>query len=153
MSAQPLPVSPEQRKERQEAAGSIRPLLEMLHEPLWASILIDWTRLYDGMEQYLYPEEDPVMEVRNLLQCHVDTGQALEPDKFASELADLRFCYCTARRDEDGTRWDPFRDGAFAAWTRGKMVTAWDASEPWPTRDMIQAWLLLRFSRTRTSLN
>ena len=58
--------------------------------------------------------------------------------------------YCAARRDEGGLRWDPFQDGSFKAWTCGKIVRVWDSPEPWPTRDMIQAWLLLRFSRTRT---
>ena len=59
-------------------------------------------------------------------------------------------CYCAARRDEGGLRWDPFQDGSFKAWRCGKIVRVWDSPEPWPTRDMIQAWLLLRFSRTRT---
>ena len=150
MSAHPVSPSPGHYKERRIAAKAITRYLAQLHEPMWADILFDWTRRYDGLESYLYPEEDPVMEVCNLLQQYVEKGLPLEPEHFANALADLRFCYCAARRDEGGLRWGPFQDGSFKAWTCGKIVRVWDSPEPWPTRDMIQAWLLLRFSRTRT---
>ena len=153
MAAEPLPISPEQHHERNAAVTSITRNLAKLHEPLWADILLDWIHRYDGLELYMWPEEDPILVVRDLLQQYVEKELLLEPSQFASDLADLRFCYLAARHDNgegDGLRWDPFQDGSFKVWTRAKMVSVWDATEPWPTRDMIQAWLLLRFSRTRT---
>jgi hypothetical protein len=35
-------------------------------------------------------------------------------------------------------------------WTRGRIVKAWETAEPWPSRDLIQTWLLIRFCRART---
>ena len=71
MSAHPVSPSPGHYKERRIAAKAITRYLAQLHEPMWADILFDWTRRYDGLESYLYPEEDPVMEVCNLLQQYV----------------------------------------------------------------------------------
>jgi hypothetical protein len=152
MSSPPLAPSPTHYKERRAAAEQIAHYLEALHEPSWGPVLRDWLSRYDGLERYLWPEEDPVMEVRNLLERYVKDGRSLEPEQFAKDLAGLPFCLAAARHDEGGPRWSPFQDGQFKAWTRGRMVKVWDAPEPQPTRDMIQAWLLLRFCRTRTQL-
>ena len=82
-------------------------------------MIADWLGRYDGLEGYLSAEDDPLVQVRNLLNQYVETGQPLEPEQFAGALADLRFCYCAARHDEGGARWDPLRDGAFGVWNAG----------------------------------
>ena len=108
MAMQPAPPSPDHYEDRRAAAATVKRLVDELHEPLWGDILLEWTSHYDGLERYLWPEEDPVMEVRDLLQRYVDAGESLEPERFAGDLADLRFCYCAARHDNGDTRWDPF---------------------------------------------
>lgn len=143
-------LTPARIQERSEAAEQIAQCLIALREPAWIDVIADWLGRYDGLEGYLWPEDDPLVQVRNLLNRYIETGQPLEPERFAGSLADLRFCYCAARHDEGGARWDPLRDDAFSAWTRGRIVKAWDTAEPWPSRDLLQTWLLIRFCRART---
>lgn len=149
----PQPLAPEHDNDRRNAIQDVGRLLDLLRQPAWATVVLDWLSRYDGLECYLWPEEDPVIEVRDLLQRYVTDGKALEAGQFSEALADLRFCYCAARHENSDVRWDPLHDVPFSAWTCGKGVLVWDSPTPWPTREMIHAWLLLRLSRTRTHLN
>ena len=148
MSDAPPPIRPEQAEARQEGVTSIGHFLENLGEPAWRGVLLQWLGQYDGLEAYMYPEDDPVLAVRELLGAYVQQGRSLDPEAFSAELADLHFCYYRARRDGDRKKWEPMTE-SFTSFCQGVVVTVWQGAEPYPSRDLLQSSLLVRFCRAQ----
>ena len=96
----------------------------------------------------MYPEDDPVLAVRELLGAYVQQGRSLDPEAFSAELADLHFCYYRARRDGDRKKWEPMTE-SFTSFCQGVVVTVWQGAEPYPSRDLLQSSLLVRFCRAQ----
>ena len=148
MSDAPPPIPPEQQEARLQGVMTISHYLESLGEPGWRGVLLQWLGRYDGIEVYMFPEEDPVLAVQELLGAYVEQGKSLDPEEFAAELADLHFCHYRARRDSDRKKWEPLAE-TFAAFCEGVLVTVWQGAEPYPSRDLIQSSLLVRFCRAQ----
>ena len=148
MSDAPPPIPPEQQEARLQGVMTISHYLESLGEPGWRGVLLQWLGRYDGIEVYMFPEEDPVLAVQELLGAYVEQGKSLDPEEFAAKLADLHFCRYRARRDSDRKKWEPLAE-SFAAFCEGVLVTVWQGAEPYPSRDLIQSSLLVRFCRAQ----
>ena len=110
MSDAPPPIPPEQQEARLQGVMTISHYLESLGEPGWRGVLLQWLGRYDGIEVYMFPEEDPVLAVQELLGAYVEQGKSLDPEEFSAELADLHFCHYRARRDSDRKKWEPLAD-------------------------------------------
>lgn len=148
MSDSPPPISCAQRQARGQGVIAIGDCLQRLGEPGWRGALLHWLGQYEGLETYMDPEEDPVLAVADLLRAYVEEGQRLEPQAFSAELADLHFCYYRARRDRDRKKWEPLVE-TFAGFSEGLLVTVWQGLAPYPSRDLIQSCLLVRFCRAQ----
>ena len=148
MSDAPPPISPEQHQARLQGVMTIGHYLESLGEPGWRAVLLQWLGQYDGLEVYMLPEDDPVLAAQELLGAYVQEGRSLDPAEFSADLADLHFCYYRARRDSDRKKWEPLAE-SFALFCEGVLVTVWQGLEPYPSRDLIQSWLLVRFCRAQ----
>lgn len=143
------PLTIERQRARRTALDRIGRHLDALGEPSWFGVVADWLGHYAGLELYLWPEDDPVLQVLGVVQRHVEHEQMLHPEEFAGELAELGFVGMAARRDTDGARWDPLTD-RFDAWTQGELVSVWETFEPGAVRDMTQTRLVVRFTKAHT---
>ena len=92
MNDLPPPIPPHQQEARTQAVVTIGHFLEGLGEPGWRSVLLCWLGRYDGLEVYLYPEDDPVLTVRDLLARYVEALRPPDPALLAADLAALPFC-------------------------------------------------------------
>lgn len=138
----PPPIPPHQADARTRAVITIGHFLEGLGEPGWRSILLRWLGQYDGLEVYLYPEDDPVLAVRDLLAGYVDLLEPLDPARLAADVSALPFCHFRAQRG--GERWEPLVE-PFTAFCRGATVEVWESERPHPRREVLQNWLLVQF--------
>ena len=65
----PPPIPPEQQEARLQGVMTISHYLESLGEPGWRGVLLQWLGRYDGIE-VMFPEEDPVLAVQELLGAY-----------------------------------------------------------------------------------
>jgi hypothetical protein len=140
------PLSPECQQARRDALVSIGHQLAALGQPAWHDVVVDWLGHYDGLEVYLYPEEDPVVLVHAVLQQYIAQGRRLTPEGLAHDIAALPFVALAARRLSHGPRWNPLAE-QFSSWTEGDLVDVWEALEPGSIRDMTQTRLLVQFAK------
>jgi hypothetical protein len=140
------PLPPECQQARCDALASIGRHLASLGEPAWHDVVAEWLRHYDGLEAYLYPEEDPVVLVLAVLQQYSAQGRSLTPEGLARDIAALPFVGLAARRGAHGPRWNPLAE-QFRTWTEGDLVDVWEALEPGTIRDMTQTRLLVQFAK------
>jgi hypothetical protein len=143
------PISAEHQRERLAARDRLGCHLDALGEPGWFGVITEWLDHYAGLEQYVWPENDPIVMVHDVLQDYVSLERALSPDDLARELAALSFVGLAARHVDGGSRWDPLTE-KFETWTRGKYVNVWDALESGTIRDMTQTRLVVRFTKAST---
>lgn len=143
------PLKPEDQRERLDALDRIGCHLDALGEPEWHGIIVEWLHQFDGLELYLWPENDPIMQVLGVVQGYVEQERSVSPEDLAHDLAGLAFVGLAARRETGGERWDPLSE-KFDTWTQGEIVNVWDALEPGSIRDMTQTRLLVKFTKART---
>ena len=141
------PLSDERVQERQQATMTIALFLDALCEPGWRTVILQWLAQYEGLERYLWPEDDPVVQVQNLLARYAENGHLPEAETLAIQLSELPHCYYKATRI--GVRWDPLNQ-TFADFSQGENVDVWSWPHPEPTTATVQSWLLLKFCQTHT---
>ncbi len=143
MKDMPPPIPPHQEEARTRAVVAIGHFLEGLYDPGWRNVLLRWLARYDGLEAYLYLEDDPILSVRNLLARHAETLKPADPGRLAADLSALPFCRFRARRS-DGKRWEPLAE-SFTTFCGGVTVEVWEAEGPHPRQDVLQSWLHEQF--------
>jgi hypothetical protein len=136
------PIPPHQEDARTQATVTIGHFLEGLGEPGWRSVLLRWLGQYDGLEAYLYPEDDPILTVRDLLARYVESLEPADPVRLAADLSALPFCRFRAKRG--GEKWAPLVE-TFTAFCRGATVEVWESEHPHPRPEVLQNWLLTQF--------
>ena len=145
------PLKPERQRERLAALDRIGCHLDTLGEPAWHGVIVEWLHHFDGLELYVWPENDPIMLVLGVLQNYAEHERTLLPEDFARDLAALSFVGLAARHDDEGSRWDPLTE-SFDTWTQGKLVNVWEALEPGSLRDMTQTRLQVKFTKAHTPI-
>lgn len=143
MNTMPPSIPSHQEEARIQAVVTIGHFLEGLGEPGWRSVLFSWLARYDGLETYLYVEDDPLISVRNLLAHYVEILKPAEPGQLAADLSGLPFCRYRAKR-RDGKKWEPLSE-TFTAFCEGVTVEVWESEGPYPRREVLQNWLLTQF--------
>lgn len=141
------PLSDEREQERRQATMTIALFLDGLTEPAWRTVILQWLAQYEGLERYLWLDDDPLVQVQNLLARYADEGHLPQAEQLAVELSELPHCYYKASRN--GQRWDPLNQ-TFADFTQGEIVDVWSWPHPEPTAETVQSWLLLKFCQTQT---
>lgn len=142
MNELPPSIPPDQEAARTQAIVTIGHFLEGLREPGWRSVLLRWLGRYDGLEIYLYPEDDPVLSVRALLARYVEASSTADPARLAADLSALPFCRYRAKRGNE--KWQPLAE-PFSSFCRGTTVEVWESERPMPPREVLQDWLLAQF--------
>ncbi|WP_407280383.1 hypothetical protein U5817_08325 [Aromatoleum evansii] len=142
MNDLPPPISPLQQEVRTQAIVTIGHFLEGLGEPGWRSVLLGWLGRYDGLEVYLYLEDDPVLTVRDLLARYVEALRPADPVRLAADLAALPFCRYRAQRGDE--KWRPLAE-TFSSFCRGTTVEVWESERPAPPPQVLENWLLAQF--------
>ncbi|WP_041645451.1 hypothetical protein [Aromatoleum aromaticum] len=138
----PPPIPPHQEDARTQAVITIGHFLEGLGEPGWRGVVLRWLAQFDGLEAYLYPEDDPVLAVRDLLARYVEILEPVDPARLAADLSALPFCRFRAKRG--GEKWEPLVE-SFSAFCRGATVEVWESEHPYPRREVLQIGLLTQF--------
>lgn len=144
----PPPIPAHQEEARTQAVMAIGHFLAGLYEPGWRNVLLCWLARYDGLEAYLYFEDDPILSVRNLLARYAETRKPADLRQLAADLSALPFCRFRARRS-DGKRWEPLAE-SFTTFCGGVTVEVWEAEGSHPRQDMLQSWLLAQFCVAQT---
>ena len=113
----------------------------------WCSVLMLWLAQYDGIEQYLEPDDSPPVAVRNLLAQYIATGEPVFPKTLVAGLSSLPFVhYRAVRSDDSATEWHPSRM-SFMAFSEGRDVSVWYSEHPTPAASEIRASLLSAYMR------
>lgn len=142
MNDLPPPIPSHQQEARTQAVMTIGHFLEGLGEPGWRNVLLCWLGRYDGLEAYLYPEDDPVLTVRDLLARYVEALRPADPAQLAADLVTLPFCRYRAKRNDE--KWKPLAE-TFSSFCRGTTVEVWESERPSPPPEVLQKWLLAQF--------
>jgi hypothetical protein len=141
------PLSDEREQERQQATMTIALFLDALGEPGWRTVVLQWLAQYEGLERYLWPEDDAAVQVQNLLARYTEEGHLPDAETFVTTLSELPHCFYKASRN--GKRWDPLSQ-TFADFAQGELVDVWSWPHPEPTAATVQSWLLLKYCQTQT---
>lgn len=126
----------------QHAIYAIVRNLPILKLHTWCSVLLLWLAQYEGLEDYLDPDESPAIAVRDLLARYIATGEHVFPKKLVTDLSSLEFVHYRAALTTDSrTEWDP-RLEPFVEFAQRGDVTVWRSEVPLPASCDMQASLL-----------
>jgi hypothetical protein len=140
--------------DRAHALYIIANCLEALSLGSWTHTLVRWLGQYDGLEEHLPQDHDPLLSVRDMLSRHLTSGQRPEIGRIAQELCAMPWLYYRAawlntaqqlRRD-----WRPLEQPwlEFAKAEEGEdHMHFWQASDPYPSADELRRHLLAGYVR------
>lgn len=133
--------------DRDHAIYTIATTLDALALGNWTHTLVLWLGQYDGLEQHLPPEHDPLLCVRQLLSQY--TLRKVEVGRITVDLCEQPFLRLRAAwvDDKASTRrdWLPLRQ----AWLDfidhaepGEQLRVWESDQPFPSPEELRMHLL-----------
>jgi hypothetical protein len=148
--------SPDQARDlmdRAHAVYAITRSLDGLRLGNWTHPLISWLGNYDGLEGHIPPEDDPVINVRDLLARYLTQGR-IEIGLIAVDLSTMRFLHHRAawidERKGQRRNWMPLQQPWLDFVTHGEVgddLRLWQSEKPWPPSEQVRHHLLAGYVR------
>lgn len=127
------------------AVYTIARYLDALDLNEWSGVLTVWLGQYDGLDQYMFEEEWPVVMVRELLASYIANPRKLDAREFVKDLAALPFLHYRARMENGEGKWEPLLQ-PFVEYAQGDgNVLVWESPYPYPPAEITEAYLFATF--------
>ena len=137
--------------------------LAKIGAPEWLPVIEAWWRRYDGLEVYVGPLIDHRVMGSQKLRDLIATGEPVTAERLAAELVGMRHTHYTARRfHESEFSWNPMQE-SFECFAEGerledrleivgaRQVEVQELSQPNPSREVLEMWLLSQLVRAQVA--
>ncbi|HET9642264.1 MAG TPA: hypothetical protein VFP68_02655 [Burkholderiaceae bacterium] len=135
--------------DRMHAPFAIVRSLDQLHLSAWTHRLLNWLRHYDGFEQEVPEELDPLLAVRDLLAGYAARSPAVDIAVMVREICKLEVPHYHAAWVDKATQerrpWMPLQEPWLAFLMQGQSteeLRVWWSPQTCPSEDSVRRFLL-----------